>query len=102
MKLRHTQVLALVVAALAIIAATASYAKDKSNDSGRLLTGKVTGKQDQALVNAVVYLSNARGKKLYRRTGRRIPFSRSLAEYRLRSLRAARRPQKRHENRQPI
>jgi len=84
MKLRHTQVLALVVAALAIIAATASYAKDKSNDSGRLLTGKVTGKQDQALVNAVVYLS-----KLYRRTGRRIPFSRTLAEYRLRSLRAA-------------
>ena len=60
MKLRHTQVLALVVAALAIIAATASYAKDKSNDSGRLLTGKVTGKQDQALVNAVVYLSNTR------------------------------------------
>src|SRR5439155_456085 len=29
-------------------------------DSGRLLTGKVTGKQDQALVNAVVYLSNTR------------------------------------------
>jgi hypothetical protein len=60
MKLRYIQVLALVVAALAITAATASYAKDKSNDSGRLLTGKVTGKQDQALVNAVVYLSNTR------------------------------------------
>jgi Carboxypeptidase regulatory-like domain len=60
MKLRCKQVLALVLAAGTIYAATASYGKDKSNDSGRLLTGKVTGKQDQVLVNAVVYLSNTR------------------------------------------
>jgi Carboxypeptidase regulatory-like domain len=60
MKLRCKQVLALVLAAGTIYAATASYAKDKNNDSGRLLTGKVTGKQDQVLVNAVVYLSNTR------------------------------------------
>ena len=60
MKLRYKQVLALVLAAQVITAATASYAKDKSIDSGRLLTGKVTGKQEQPLPNAVVYLSNTR------------------------------------------
>src|SRR5919204_1449029 len=60
MKLRYTQVLALVLATIAVFATTTSYAKDKSSDSGRLLTGKVTGKQEQPLPNAVVYLSNTR------------------------------------------
>jgi Carboxypeptidase regulatory-like domain len=58
--MKYKQVLALAVAAVVITAATASYAKDKSGDSGRLLTGKVTGKQDEPLANAVVYLSNTR------------------------------------------
>jgi hypothetical protein len=60
MKRRYTQVLALVLTAMALAAATSSFAKDKSSDSGRLLTGKVTGKQEQPLPNAVVYLSNTR------------------------------------------
>lgn len=37
-----------------------SYAKDKSEDSGRLLTGRVTDRQDQPLGSSVVYLSNTR------------------------------------------
>jgi len=60
MKLRCKKVLALILAAGSIAATTASFAKDKNSDSGRLLTGKVTGKQDQPLSNAVVYLSNTR------------------------------------------
>ena len=37
-----------------------SYAKDKGEDAGRLLTGRVTDRQDQPLASAVVYLSNTR------------------------------------------
>ena len=37
-----------------------SDAKDKSGDSGRLLTGKVIDKQDVPLPSAVVYLANTR------------------------------------------
>jgi hypothetical protein len=58
--MKYKQVLALVLAAVVITAAVPSHAKDKSSDSGRLLTGKVTGKQDEPLANAVVYLSNTR------------------------------------------
>jgi len=46
-----------------LMAAAASpllYAKDKAPDAGRLLTGKVSDREEQALPNAVVYLSNTR------------------------------------------
>jgi hypothetical protein len=55
----------LAVALLLLFAglATASSPfdkKDKGEDNGRLLTGKVTDRQDNALPDAVVYLSNPR------------------------------------------
>jgi hypothetical protein len=50
----------LVAAALTVSVATPLLAKDKEPDAGRLLTGKVSDRQDQALPNAVVYLSNTR------------------------------------------
>jgi hypothetical protein len=37
-----------------------SYAKDKSGDSGRLLTGRVVDKDDAPVPGAVVYLANTR------------------------------------------
>src|SRR5262249_4871705 len=49
----------LVLVGVFLLAAPNGFAKDK-NDSGRLLTGRVTDRQDQALVNAVVYLANTR------------------------------------------
>lgn len=39
---------------------TCLYAKDKTPDAGRLLTGRVTDRQDQPLPNSVVYLSDTR------------------------------------------
>ena len=51
----------LIALGLVVSAATPIlYAREKSPDSGRLLTGKVSDRQDQALPNAVVYLSNTR------------------------------------------
>jgi hypothetical protein len=59
MRTRHVVVLALLLASLAI-ASIPVDAKDKSADSGRLLTGKVVDRQDTPLSNAVVYLANTR------------------------------------------
>src|ERR1700722_11022994 len=39
-----------------------SDAKDKSGDSGRLLTGRVVDKQDAPLPSSVVYLANTRSR----------------------------------------
>ena len=59
-KYQHV-VLSLLLAALTLGASSAAaYPKDKSGDSGRLLTGKVTDHRDQPLASAVVYLSNTR------------------------------------------
>jgi len=44
---------------LSLAAAVGGYAKDKG-ESGRLLTGRVTDKQDSPLGGAIVYLSNTR------------------------------------------
>jgi hypothetical protein len=54
-----------VVALMILLAglATASLpcdAKDKSGDSGRLLTGRVVDREDSPLPSAVVYLANTR------------------------------------------
>jgi hypothetical protein len=59
MRTRHVVVLVLLLASLALAPVTVS-AKDKNADSGRLLTGKVTDRQDAPLSNAVVYLANTR------------------------------------------
>ncbi len=50
----------LLLFLIALAALHSSYARDKSGDSGRLLTGRVVDRQDQPLPSAVVYLSNTR------------------------------------------
>ena len=52
--------IAILLLAILLLALPFSYAKDKNEDSGRLLTGRVTDRQDQPLASAVVYLSNTR------------------------------------------
>ena len=59
MRTRHAVALVLLLASLAVAPVSVS-AKDKNADSGRLLTGKVTDRQDAPLSNAVVYLANTR------------------------------------------
>jgi len=51
--------LILLMASGAVVALSAD-AKDKSSDSGRLLTGRVVDHQDSPLSSAVVYLANTR------------------------------------------
>src|ERR1700722_3605171 len=59
--MRKRVAVALVVLSLGLALATLpATAKDKSGDSGRLLTGKVIDKQDAPLPSAVVYLANTR------------------------------------------
>ena len=54
-------VVALMILALAVaIASLPAYAKDKSGDAGRLLTGRVVNDSDAALPDSVVYLANTR------------------------------------------
>jgi hypothetical protein len=45
---------------LTLLAAIPSLAKDKDTTPGRLLTGKVMDKQDNPLINAVVYVTDTR------------------------------------------
>lgn len=45
---------------LGLLAAAPSYAKDKNTTPGRLLIGKVLDHQDNAVVNAVVYVTDTR------------------------------------------
>ncbi len=59
MKTHGAAVLFFILATFAIGSLPAD-AKDKSSDSGRLLTGKVADRQDSPLANAVVYLANTR------------------------------------------
>src|SRR5260370_40542494 len=52
----------ILLAALLTITLTAlpSFAKEKDSTPGRLLTGKVLDKQDNPVVNAVVYVTDTR------------------------------------------
>jgi hypothetical protein len=45
---------------LTLLATIPSLAKDKDTTPGRLLTGKVMDKQDNPLINAVVYVTDTR------------------------------------------
>jgi hypothetical protein len=53
---------ALVVALILLVASLAAFGEpfEKKGDSGRVLLGKVTDRQDNPLPNAVVYLTNSR------------------------------------------
>jgi hypothetical protein len=56
-------VVALMVVLMGIFATSRpAGAKDKSGDAGRLLTGRVTDKQDTPLASSVVYLANTRSR----------------------------------------
>ena len=60
MPVRRFQVIALCSLILALLALPAAFAKSKDTTPGRLLTGKVLDKQDNAVVNAVVYVTDTR------------------------------------------
>src|SRR5207244_11089018 len=58
--MRTHRILALVVL-ISLAACVHGYAKDKDKgESGRLLTGRATDKQEAPIAGAVVYLSNTR------------------------------------------
>jgi hypothetical protein len=59
--MRKCHVAALVLLLVGLAATATPFAKDKDKGTtGRLLTGKVLDHHDNALPDAVVYLSNAR------------------------------------------
>ncbi len=59
MKKRHFAPVFLLLAALVLVANLA-YAGDKKADTGRMLTGRVSDRQDNSLPDAVLYLSYTR------------------------------------------
>jgi len=60
MRVRRFQTIALCSFVLALLAAPGTFAKNKDTTPGRLLTGKVLDKQDNAVINAVVYVTDTR------------------------------------------
>jgi carboxypeptidase family protein len=58
--MRQKKIVLAGLLALALVAALPSYAKEKASTPGRLLTGKVTDKDDNPLPNAVVYVTDTR------------------------------------------
>ena len=57
---KHGVVALMILALAACLSQPAAYAKDKSGDAGRLLTGRVVNKQDAPFPDSVVYLANTR------------------------------------------
>src|SRR5947209_10240612 len=57
---RRFQTIALCSFFLALLAVPTTFAKTKDTTPGRLLTGKVLDKQDNPVVNAVVYVTDTR------------------------------------------
>ena len=62
--MKHARIVLASMLALALVSALPSYAKDKDNSPGRLLTGKVMDKQDNPLPNAVVYVTDTRTRSV--------------------------------------
>jgi len=57
---KHAAVALMVLVMGLSVASLPADPKDKSGDSGRLLTGRVVDKQDAPLPSSVVYLANTR------------------------------------------
>ncbi len=57
---KHGVVALMVLALVFAIATLPASAKDKSEDAGRLLTGRVVNNADTPLPDSVVYLANTR------------------------------------------
>jgi hypothetical protein len=60
MWVRRSQTIAICAFLLALLAVPGTFAKTKDTTPGRLLTGKVLDKQDNAVVNAIVYVTDTR------------------------------------------
>jgi Carboxypeptidase regulatory-like domain len=60
MQVRRFQTVALCSFVLVMLAVPSTFAKNKDTTPGRLLTGKVLDKQDNAVINAVVYVTDTR------------------------------------------
>jgi hypothetical protein len=60
MRIRRFQTIAICSLVMALLATPGAFAKNKDTTPGRLLTGKVLDKQDNAVVNAVVYVTDTR------------------------------------------
>ena len=59
-RVRRFQAIAICAFVLALLAGPSTFAKTKDTTPGRLLTGKVLDKQDNAVVNAIVYVTDTR------------------------------------------
>jgi uncharacterized GH25 family protein len=62
--MKKASTVALLLILLGLTAAAAPPYKDKDNQVGRLVTGKVLDRQDSPLPNAVVYLTNTRTRNI--------------------------------------
>src|SRR5689334_8521537 len=60
--MKYAQAILIAVLAGLLVTSTAVSAKDKDTTPGRLLTGKVLDKGDNALPNAVVYVTDTRSR----------------------------------------
>ena len=60
MQVKRLRALAIFALVLALIPAPGALAKNKDTTPGRLLTGKVLDKQDNAVIDAVVYVTDTR------------------------------------------
>jgi hypothetical protein len=58
--MKTARILLAGLLASSLLTALPSFAKEKDNTPGRLLTGKVLDKQDNPVVNAVVYVTDTR------------------------------------------
>jgi Carboxypeptidase regulatory-like domain len=54
------KIFAVCLFSFALLTAPTSYAKNKDTTPGRLLTGKVLDKQDNPVIDAVVYVTDTR------------------------------------------
>ncbi|MGH9517824.1 MAG: carboxypeptidase-like regulatory domain-containing protein [Terriglobales bacterium] len=59
-QLVRSQTLVIWAFVLALLATPGAFAKNKDTTPGRLLTGKVLDRQDNAVVDAVVYVTDTR------------------------------------------
>ena len=57
---KHGVVALMILALVVAIATLPVHAKDKNDDAGRLLTGRVVDKRMRPLPDSVVYLANTR------------------------------------------
>ena len=58
--MKNARVVLVGLLALTLFASLPGFAKEKDTSPGRLLTGKVLDKQDNPVVNAVVYVTDTR------------------------------------------